>query len=152
MIDYKEFIDALFDTSTLRRDSLWEERWAEAEKKIGKTVDSTDDDFRNQLGEYFFLSGNYELQEYYVGKRHLAMLLNSVAQMPATTDTFTLDKAFDVQGKNFDRIPSVTDRLKELEDLLFGKNIDIRKMALEAKAESMSHEGPLERRILNRSN
>jgi hypothetical protein len=146
MIDYKPFIEILFDTDKIRRETHWRERWEKAQKMSDMVVDDADKDFRQQLQAHFFENGTYEFQEYWTGRKYLAQLSDSVGLEPSEDET-NIDKIFEVKGKNFDKIKPLTERLKELEKVIWIENETLKNATLAGKAESIYHAGPLERRI-----
>ena len=148
MTDYKDFIAALLDTVNVKKEVLWSERWRLAEIKANLTVDGSDTEYRHQLQKWFFENGSYEFQEYWTTRKYFAQLNDSVALEP--DEEADMDKVYETKGKNQAKLEPVAKRLKDLEVIVFFGNDDLKDAVLVGKAESLYHEGPLERRIKRR--
>lgn len=150
MIDYQQFVETLFDTNKIKKETPWETRWMEAQSICGIEVDNANPEYRTALQQFFFERNNYEFQEYWTGRKYLAQLSDSINLDPSE-DATDIDKVFETKGKNFDRIKALSARLKELEKLLYLENAEVKDAALAGKAKSLFAAGPLERRNAKRN-
>jgi len=141
---YQEFIKALLDTTDVKKDVSWKERWRLAEIKAGFSVDGSDPDYRHELQKWFFENGSYEFQEYWTTRKYFAQLCDSVGLEP--DEESDMDKVYETKGKNQAKLEPVAKRLKDLEIIVFLEQDDIKSAVLAGKADSLYHAGPLERR------